>query len=510
MNDRDSLNNNFDQSFPQIYDEPAEEKVPKTEPVISPDVSETSSEEDVSSEEYISETDNSMEHPSKGKKSHHLFFTISAIILICFFGIISYTVSRTKLQTPPDLDEGQKTFLAATLYANYPQEVLKPLPYTFDSPELNVSAKAAIVLDAANGCVLYEKNADEVIPPASMQKLMVMYIVFSDIAAGKFSLTDTVPITPEASAKNAPPGSSLMGLHEGDLVTVDDLLMGMAIPSGNDAAVAIGNFVSGSTVAFIRRMNEEAAKLGLKNTFFADISGYSELNLTTPREFATFCRIYSLRFPDAMKRYNGAEEMHYPLAKNIGVGAQPRETRTLKSTNKLLSIIPGCDGLKTGYIPESGYNFSFTAKNGSSRVIAILMGGKGSNRAEGDKYRISDISAIANWFYGNFETLPTSQNRRWAVKVWGGEDNSVYLTESLNTAITVPNMMKNAVENVQETVEIPRNLSAPIEAGTEYGKIVYRLGNNVLQEIPLVADRNIEEGSLVKKFLDDIAHVFVQ
>lgn len=509
MNDRDSLNNNFDQSFPQIYEEPVEEKTVQ-EPVLTAEAEEASAEETVTPEESLPENEEPAVKPHKGKKIHHLAFTVTAIIIICFFGIISYTVNRTRIPTPSELDEGQKTFLAASLFTNYPQEVLKPLPYTFDSPELTVAAKAAIVLDAANGCVLYEKNGDEVIPPASMQKLMAMYIVFTDIAAGKFTLTDTVPIVSEAFAKNAPPGSSLMGLHEGDVVTVDDLLMGMAVPSGNDAAVAIGNFVSGSTVAFVRRMNEEAAKLGLKNTFFADISGYSELNLTTPREFAAFCRIYSLRFPDAMKRYNGAQEMQYPLARNIGSDAQPRETRTLKSTNKLLTIIPGCDGLKTGYIPEAGYNFSFTAKNGSSRVIAILMGGKGSNRAEGDKYRISDVSAIANWFYGNFETLPTTQNRRWAVKVWGGEENSVYLTESLNSAITVPNLMKNAVDNVQESVEIPRNLTAPIEAGTEYGKIVYRLGNNVLQEIPLVADRNIEEGSLIKKGLDKIAKVFVQ
>ena len=149
-----------------------------------------------------------------------------------------------------------------------------------------------MLIDTATGDILYEKNADTIIPPASMTKLFAMYVVDQEVSGGRFSYDQIIPIPEEAYACNMPPHSSLMFLGEGHVVTLEELLLGLSICSGNDAAYALAYAVSGSMDAFIDRMNQVAKDLGLTHTHFVEASGYSELNTTTPREMAAFCRIY--------------------------------------------------------------------------------------------------------------------------------------------------------------------------------------------------------------------------
>ena len=248
------------------------------------------------------------------------------IILICSFVLLltgaftgTFFLYVETVKNPKTIEitpEDIASFREST-QDRYPVPLLSELPYEDDFMELNLSCGAAILIDAETGSILYEKNADRVIPPASMTKLVVMYVVFQEIATGAISLDDIVPLPPESWAVNAPPASSLMFLGEGQTVTLRELLLGLAVASGNDAAVAVAHYVSGSVDSFIERMNLEMKKLGLEKTHFVEPSGYSELNVTTPREFATFARQYILRYPEALRDYHSQLSISYPQEKNL-------------------------------------------------------------------------------------------------------------------------------------------------------------------------------------------------
>ena len=155
-------------------------------------------------------------------------------------------------------------------------ELLQPLPYTLPDLGINVGAESAILIDVSNGCVIWEKAADEVIPPASMTKLFAMYVVEQEITAGRLHYDDIIPLPPECWACNMPPHSSLMFLGKGQVVTLEELLLGLSICSGNDAAYALAYAVCGSMEEFVNRMNEVAWQAGLTHTHFVESSGYSE------------------------------------------------------------------------------------------------------------------------------------------------------------------------------------------------------------------------------------------
>ena len=183
--------------------------------------------------------------------------------------------------------------------------------------DLQLDATSVILMEYETGRVLYEKNADEIIPPASMTKLVVMYVVFQEIATGRISLDDIVPLPPESWAINAPPMSSLMFLGEGQTVTLRELLLGLAVASGNDAAIAVAHYTCGSVESFVERMNSEMEALGLVHTRFVEPSGYSELNLTTPREFAAFAKTYIERYPESLTLFHSQPSISYPQEHNL-------------------------------------------------------------------------------------------------------------------------------------------------------------------------------------------------
>ena len=203
---------------------------------------------------------------------------------------------------------------------NEKKELLQPLPYTLPELGINVGAESAILIDVSNGQIVYEKNADKLIPPASMTKLFAMYVVEQEVAAGRLHYNDIIPLPPECWACNMPPHSSLMFLGKGQIVTLEELLLGLSICSGNDAAYALAFAVCGSMEEFVERMNKVAAEAGLSHTHFVESSGYSEKNITTAREMAAFCRLYILEHPDSLKRFHSVPSFTYPKEKNMAPG----------------------------------------------------------------------------------------------------------------------------------------------------------------------------------------------
>lgn len=424
-----------------------------------------------------------------------------------------------QLKNPPvsELSSEQLSQFQEIQKELYPQCLIEPLPYPTTPANLPIHSGAAILIDVASGQVLYEKNADEVIPPASMTKLVVMYVVFQEIATGRISLDDVVPLPPESWAVNAPPMSSLMFLGQGQTVTLRELLLGLAVASGNDAAVAVASYVSGSVDAFVERMNHEMDLLGLEKTHFVEPSGYSELNLTTPREFAAFARTYISRYPESLESFHSQPSISYPQEHNLAEwhrGEGREQPIFQQSTNKLLGVLPGCDGLKTGFIFESGYNLSLTAKRGETRFLSVTMKGPGSGSVEGNRHRVADGTTLMEWAFDCFATHYKSEVEPVAVPVLGGAENSVVLAPSHLEPLTVPALLKDrdasvAAASVTSQITLPTYVQAPLQAGDIVGKITYSVGDIVLEEVPLVAVTAVDEGSGFKQFVDKLASQFM-
>lgn len=446
------------------------------------------------------------------KKFLPIIIIVSCLALCCG----SFFLYVNGLKNPSYAEISQDELVAFQQVKNtlYPQYIVSALPYPVTPADLAVHSGAAILIDAATGSILYEKNADAVIPPASMTKLVVMYVVFQEIATGRISLDDVVPLPPESWAVNAPPQSSLMFLAEGQTVTLRELLLGLAVASGNDAAVAVAHYVSGSVDKFIERMNREMELLGLEKTRFVEPSGYSELNLTTPREFAAFARVYLARYPESLEAFHSQPSITYPQEHNLAEWHQDKDQAIFQqSTNKLLGVLPGCDGLKTGFIYESGYNLSLTAQRGETRFISITMKGPGVGSVEGNRYRVADGTNLMEWAFSTFATHFKADVEPLAIPVLGGHKNSVVLAPLHTNDLTVPAILKDqspaaAANSITAQISIPSYVQAPLQAGDVVGKITYSLGNIVLEEVPLLAVTPVEDGNVFKKLVDKLAIKF--
>lgn len=268
------------------------------------------------------------------------------------------------------------------------------------SNKLEIWSESAIVIDIKTDYIIYKKNINKVLSPASMTKLVTIYTLYEDINKGIYSKETLVPITKKADWRTLPRESSLMFIEEGHKVTVLELMKGLAISSGNDAAIAIAEFVSGSVDQFVDRMNLEMQKIGLENINFEDPSGYSSKNRITALEYAQFCKILIKKYPESINELFSLESYLYPKKKNgkTSIGGILQYNR-----NKLVVDYPGCDGLKTGFINESGMNIAITAKRDNLRVIAVLIGAKDKNKKVAEQKRYDDSIKLLDFAFSNYE-----------------------------------------------------------------------------------------------------------
>ena len=429
-------------------------------------------------------------------------------LILTFSFVVNKYVKTFENPQVKILSDGMRADLDSVLSHSF--SLLRPLPYNITVPQLAVKAKSAILVDADNGFIVYEKNADKVIPPASLTKLVGMYIAMKDVEAGKIALADVVPLPPQSWAINAPVGSSLMYLGEGQRVTLEELLRGMAVVSGNDAAMAVACYVSGSAVEFVKRMNSEMASLGLTQTKFVEPTGYSEENKTTARELAAFCRVYLEKFPQTIELFHNVRKFTYPqehnlpvnyVQKNVMAGTLPV---TQEPTNRVLMKIQGADGLKTGFINESGYNLALTVCRDETRFISVTLGGIGNNTIEGNFYRLADSELLMNWVFSSFETYKSLENNEFPICVFGGDVNVLNLVPArFSSAFSIP--VPKSEEEVRVDVELPKFLQAPVQVGDVLGNLVYSQGDLVLERVPLIADRTVVGCGGLKKFFDNYA-----
>ena len=373
-----------------------------------------------------------------------------------------------------------------------------------NSPPPDLVSHSAVVMDAATGTLVYYKNPDEKIPPASLTKLMTMHLALREIAAGRASLDETIFPPPESWALNQPPGSSLMQIANGQRLSLRDLLLGMAVFSGNDAATATALRFSPSVEAFVGMMNREAEALGMHRTFFVDPSGYWEDNMTTAREFAEFCRIYLEAHPESLRDYHSVREFAYPRPENVPERYRENPgTRVHINNNTLLRRVDGVDGLKTGYIPEAGYNIALTAERDGTRFIAVILGAPAG--WGGDRLRDDDGRKLLSWAFGRYKTLRPRPEMPEPVRVWKGKENYTSIDWGAPLDFTAP---IERGENLSWNIEPEGPLIAPLPFGSHAGTLVLYDSLGELRRIPLVTRQGVEKGGFFKRLIDSIRLFF--
>lgn len=362
-------------------------------------------------------------------------------------------------------------------------------------PELN--CRAAVLLDFETGRVLFEKNPDVAIPPASMTKLVTAYTFLKAVEDGPVGLDDEIPVDHASDYRSAPPRSSLMFLEEGQAVTGRELLSGLAISSGNDAAVLAAGYVAGGIDEFAGLMNRRMEELGLQSTRFVEPSGYSEYNITTPSEFARFCREYIKAFPKISLETASLSEFTYPKPGNLGEGG----TSTLgpitqQNHNELIGRYAWADGLKTGYIDESGYNVALTAEKDGRRLVCVIMGIERISGSDAGMRRIVDgVNLLSYGFYA-FTNMSVQPPEIEPLRVYGGQGRVVPVTGEPSETFTLS--YTEAASLRRKFIPGPP-VSAPAAAGTEVGTWKLFIGNREIEAYPVRTAETVEEGGFFRR-----------
>jgi D-alanyl-D-alanine carboxypeptidase (penicillin-binding protein 5/6) len=379
-----------------------------------------------------------------------------------------------------------------------PEEALQSAP--------NVAARAVVIMDAETGEILYAKNPDLVIPPASLTKLVTLHIVYQELAAGRLSENELVTIDKRDCSPYIPYGSSLMYLKPDMRVSVIDLMRGAAVVSGNDAAFALARRISGSNEAFAARMNAAVRELGLSDISFVEPSGLSELNRITARSYAEFCRIYMRLHPQAIAELHSLRSIDFPRAEHATADYHPAGLIVQHNVNTLVRSYPGCDGLKTGYIVEAGFNLAATAKRGDTRFIVVTLGGSGSGSPlGGSAQRTHDGVALLDWAFASFVTVRPDLGALPSPRVWYGARSRLAIEPGSSLAVTLPRQLSYSLK---ARVDLPSSIDAPIKANQRLGEVVYSSEGKVLRRVDLVAAEDDPKGSILILVRDAFAKLF--
>ncbi len=352
-----------------------------------------------------------------------------------------------------------------------------------------LSAPAYILQDFYSGKVLMKKNADQRLEPASLTKLMTAYLVFKKLQAGKIKLTDTVLISEKAWRMQG----SKMYIEVGKRVPLELLIKGMIVQSGNDASVALAEFVAGTEDAFVALMNQEAQRLGLTNSHFTNCTGLpnEQPTITTPHDLVRLARALIRDFPEYYHWYSVLEFTYNNIKQ--------------QNRNGLLWRDPTVDGMKTGYTRAAGYCLIASAKRGKMRLISVVVG------AETKKKRHSDSEEMLNYGFQFFEThlLYKGHQVLDTERVWQGNEEELQLGLENPLYLTLP---KGQYKNLKAKLYIDKHIMAPVVAGETYGTLKIRFADkeDVILERPLVALSSIEEGNLWNRLKDSILLFFVK
>ncbi|MCF7915702.1 MAG: D-alanyl-D-alanine carboxypeptidase [Spirochaetaceae bacterium] len=363
-------------------------------------------------------------------------------------------------------------------------------------------SKAAAVYDYETSTLLYEKNGDIRIPPASMTKLMTLHLTFKAIEEGRIKLDSRIEVEAGDDFSNMPRRSSLMFIEKGQEVSVLQLMRGLAVPSGNDAAHMLARVVSGSVEKFVEAMNREAEKMGFDNIHFRDPAGLNAQSYVTAKEFGLFCLDYIRSHPESLELLHSQKEFTYPTDKILQDGAQSSYGPiTQENYNILIGRHPWVDGLKTGYIDESGYNIALSAMAGDRRVVAVILGGPGENIREGAFTRAIDGVNLLSYGFYHFTRVEPEFPSLPELRVWKGSRNTVHAQLHAPEVLVLP-LDVAAVLEVRHELDLP--LSAPLMGGEEIGRTLITSGQKLIRSYPILIKEPVEEGSWWQQLRDSI------
>lgn len=368
----------------------------------------------------------------------------------------------------------------SSVFAQAPVTNLAPQPQTVIPAAPDFDAKAYALIDGQSGEVLAQKNADAHLAPASLTKLMTTYITAKSLKANQIKETDQVRISENAWRM----GGSKMFIKVGDTVPVKQLFDGVIIASGNDASVALAEFIGGTEPTFVQLMNKTAVDLGMKNTHFTDSNGLpAQDHYSSARDMGILARAWIKDFPE-----------YYPWFKQKWITfnniKQPNR-------NRLLWRDSSVDGMKTGHTDEAGYCVVATAERNGTRMIAVVFG------APSDMARFDDAAALLNYGFRYYEThkLYAANAEIAKPRVWLGKESYVTLVPKEDVFATVP---AGQYQNLKATVAINNTIEAPISKGQVLGALKINLNGKELSSVPLIASQNIEKENFFFSIFDRI------
>jgi D-alanyl-D-alanine carboxypeptidase (penicillin-binding protein 5/6) len=354
-------------------------------------------------------------------------------------------------------------------------------------PTIETTARQAILIDADTGTVLFERNGDQLMPPASMAKLMTQELVFHEIVSGRLSLDDEFPISQYAwRTGGAPSGTSTMFAQLNSRIRVRDLLRGAIIVSANDACIALAEGVAGSEPAFAQRMTRRARELGLSRSTFTNSTGLPDPGLRmTARELAMLAAHIARTYPQFYPWYSERE-------------FQWTVRRAQQNRNPLLRDYPGADGLKTGYTDESGYGLTGSAVRDGQRLV-VVVNGLSSDRERGQEAR-----KLLDWGFRHFQQrqLFAASEPVGEAQVFGGAAARVALVSQTPIRVLLPRDANP--RDIRARVRYTGPLRAPIAEGQEVARLQIYNGQTLALERPLVAGAAVEQGSVWQRSWDAV------
>ena len=359
--------------------------------------------------------------------------------------------------------------------------LMVPLILPAAATGLDVAGKSALLMDTATGTVLYEKNAHEKLSPASVTKVMTLLLIMEAIDSGKIGWDDTVTASEAAAAK----GGSQIFLKVGETMSVTDLVKSIAVSSANDAACAMAEYIAGSEAAFVSRMNQRAAELGMTDTHFVNCTGLDDSedaaeHLTCAYDIAVMSRELMVNHPDITK------------FTTIWMDTVRNGTFGLANTNKLIRFYPGAIGLKTGYTAKAGFCLSACAQRDGLTLIAVVLG------ADTSQDRFSACKSMLDYGFANFALL---DNRPEAagVSVKLGQQDRVAVIPGGDTRLLIDKQQK---QDVTMEVDLDACVTAPVSRGQRLGTLTIRAGDQVLAQIPMVAESAVLRKTWGQIFLE--------
>ena len=359
---------------------------------------------------------------------------------------------------------------------------LRVLPQRVQGAALEVAGKSAVLMDTETGTVIYESNAHEPLAPASVTKVMTMLLVMEAIDSGRIRWDDTVTASETAAAK----GGSQIYLKVGETMTVSDMVKSIAVSSANDCACAMAEHLAGSEAGFVEQMNQRAEELGMKDTHFVNCTGLDDApeaaqHKTSAHDIALMSRELLKNHPD-IKKFT-----------TIWMDTVRDGTFGLANTNKMVRFYNGCTGLKTGFTSGAGYCLSASAERDGMELIAVVMGSTTSQE------RFAACKSMLDYGFANFALYTPALQEDVSVPVTLGKSKTVRATPGSDGAMLVE---KTQLPSVTTEIMLEESVTAPVSRGQRLGMLTVKAGEQVLTQLPLVAEDAVERKSWSDIFLD--------